>query len=117
MIKTKRVYGSLDGGGGTLILVDRLWPRGVAKEKLKNALWIKDVAPSETLRREFGHDPANWRSFRQRYLEELEHNRPAVDEIMDKAGRGDVVLLYAAKDEEHNNAVVLKEFLEERLPL
>jgi uncharacterized protein YeaO (DUF488 family) len=112
MIRIRRVYEEKSDRDGARILVDRLWPRGLKKEEVGAVLWLKEIAPSEELRRQFGHDPKKWEFFRQRYLEELEENREALQKIIDEAARGDVVLLYGAKDSEHNNAVVLKEYVD-----
>jgi uncharacterized protein YeaO (DUF488 family) len=96
-------------------LVDRLWPRGLAKDDLELAGWPKDVAPSTELRRWFGHDPQRWEQFRRRYLAELEARPEVWRPLVDAARSGDVTLLYAARDAEHNNAVVLRDFLAGRL--
>lgn len=95
---------------GFRILVDRLWPRGITKEKAKIDLWLKDVAPSDKLRKWFGHDPKKWNEFKKRYFAELTNN-PAVEQLKKYIIKGNVTLLYSAKDENHNNAVALKEFL------
>lgn len=100
---------------GRRFLVDRLWPRGVRKEDLPLAGWLKDVAPSDRLRRWFGHDPERWREFSRRYREELDDHPEAWQPLLDAARRGHLVLLYGAKDEEHNNAVALRQYLERRL--
>lgn len=115
-IQIKRVYDSADTEDGKRILVDRLWPRGLSKEKAAIDLWEKDVAPSVSLRKWFGHDPDKFDDFRNKYREELENN-PAVkyleDMIHDLGKVKRVTLLFAAKDEIHNQAAVLKEYLEE----
>ncbi|MGE5297891.1 MAG: DUF488 domain-containing protein [Acidobacteriaceae bacterium] len=111
MIKIKRVYESNSKNDGVRILVDRLWPRGLSKDKLKLDLWAKDVAPSGKLRKWFGHDPKKWEEFKARYLKELKLKPEAVLEIKKIAGRK-ITLLYSAHDKDHNNARVLKEFLE-----
>ena len=111
MVKIKRIYEEPDAGDGLRLLVDRLWPRGLSKERARVDRWLKEVAPSDELRRWFGHDPAKWQEFRTRYLRELEAQRPFLDEVSDLARKQPVTLLYAARDEEHNNAVVLKELL------
>ncbi len=95
-------------------LVDRLWPRGIAKTDLDYDSWIKDVAPSSELRSWFGHDPDRFAEFRKRYLAELDSNAEAAEPITSAARKGRVVLLYSAKDEEHNQAVVLKEWLHQQ---
>lgn len=112
MVQTKRVYQEPDPQDGLRLLVDRLWPRGLAKERARVDRWEKDLAPSDELRRWFDHDPARWQEFRSRYRRELEQRRPLLDEIAGCAQRGAVTLLFAARDEQFNNAVVLKELLE-----
>lgn len=114
MIALKRVYDAPDPGDGLRILVDRLWPRGVKKDEAHLDRWEKDLAPSDELRRWFAHDPAKWCEFRRRFREELAPKGDLLHELARQAEKGRVTLLYAAKDEEHNNAVVLKEFLEDR---
>ena len=96
-------------------MVDRLWPRGIKKEKLQLAGWLKEVAPSDALRRWSHHDPARWEEFQRRYVAELEANPKAWEPILQAARDGKVTLLFAAKDTEHNNAVALKAFLETKL--
>ncbi len=115
MIQTKRAYDPPSPDDGTRFLVDRLWPRGVKKEALKMEGWLKEVAPSEDLRRWFGHDPARWEEFCRLYFAELD-GKPAVWQLVVEAARlGNVTLLYAAQDREHNNAQALKMYLEARL--
>ncbi|WP_243373762.1 DUF488 domain-containing protein [Geotalea sp. SG265] len=111
MLKIKRVYDTPQPGDGKRLLVDRLWPRGLAKEKAHVDDWIKDLAPSSELRTWFGHDPAKWEEFRRRYSEELNGHREQLAKLHAEAERETVTLLYAAKDDEHNNAVVLKELI------
>jgi uncharacterized protein YeaO (DUF488 family) len=111
-LKIKRVYEKPEPGDGTRILVDRLWPRGLSKAKAKLDLWLKEIAPSTELRKCFGHDAKNWRSFRARYERELKNHAEQIELIKSKAGAGTVTLLYAARDQKHNEAVVLKELLE-----
>jgi uncharacterized protein YeaO (DUF488 family) len=111
-IKLKRVYEKPERGDRTRILVDRLWPRGLSKAKAKLDLWLKEIAPSTELRKWFGHDPKKWRSFRVRYERELKHHSDQIELIRRKARVGTVTLLYAARDQAHNEAVVLKELLE-----
>lgn len=113
-IRAKRVYEPEDAGDGVRILVDRLWPRGVAKADLKSVAWMKDVAPSTDLRKWFNHDPAKWAEFRRRYGEELDGNPAAVEALRKKIGRGPATLLYGAKDETHNQAVALRDYLARR---
>ena len=114
MIKSKRIYDAEDEEGYR-VLVDRLWPRGVSKEKANLDEWMKEVAPSDELRKWFNHEPSKWKSFKKKYMDELDDKQDLVQELLDNAKKGDLLLLYAAKDEEHNNAVVLQELLESRL--
>lgn len=100
---------------GARLLVDRVWPRGIRKDALRADDWIREVAPSTTLRKWFGHDVARWPGFRDRYRAELRNNPEAVERCLAWCRKGPVTLLYGAKDEAHNQAVVLAEFLEERL--
>jgi len=111
-LKLKRVYEEPAPQDGVRLLVDRLWPRGLSKERARVDRWLKEIAPSDELRRWFGHDPAKWREFKSRYLLELGDQRPLLAEIEELARSETVTLLYAAHDEEHNNALVLKELLE-----
>ena len=113
-IKIKRVYEEPDKDDGVRILVDRLWPRGLTKEKASVDLWLKEIAPSTELRKWFAHDPAKWKSFRGRYETEIRHNDDLVKVLEDKAKGGTVTLVYGARDENHNEALVLKQFLEKR---
>lgn len=113
MIKIKRVYETPEASDGKRFLVDRLWPRGMNKDQLKMDGWLKDVAPSENLRKWFGHDREKWKEFQRRYRAELE-NRPEVWKVILEAEKtGNVTLIYSARDEQHNNALVLKGYLEE----
>ena len=114
MIALKRVYEPVEEGDGTRFLVERLWPRGVRKDALVLDVWLKDVAPSTALRRWFGHDPARWQAFRERYAAELEARPDAWAPIVQADQSGTVTLLYSSHDTEHNNAVALKAFLENR---
>jgi uncharacterized protein YeaO (DUF488 family) len=109
-IEVARVYDD-ELPPGRRFLVDRVWPRGVAKDDLHLDGWPKDVAPSTDLRKWFGHDPDRWEEFRRRYTEELEARPDAVRPLVEAAASGDVVLLFGAKDVEHNNAVVLRDHL------
>jgi len=111
-LQLKRVYESAEDGDGKRILVDRLWPRGLSKDEARVDLWLKAVAPSPDLRRWFGHDPEKWAEFRRRYRHELEENVAAVDELKKAISRSKATLLYGAKDQEHNHAIVLKDFIE-----
>ena len=110
-IKLKRVYEECDPGDGRRILVDRLWPRGLSKERARVDWWLKEIAPSDGLRRWFGHDPSRWQEFKASYREELQAQRPLLDELRSLAAKESITLLYAAKDLEHNNARVLIELL------
>jgi uncharacterized protein YeaO (DUF488 family) len=113
MIQIKRVYDPPRAEDGLRFLVDRLWPRGISKEALKLDRWLKDVAPSDGLRRWFGHDPAKWDDFCQRYFNELNNKPDTWQPIINSAQESDVTLLFSAKDTEHNNAAALKLFLDE----
>jgi uncharacterized protein YeaO (DUF488 family) len=110
-IKLKRIYEAPAAGDGTRILVDRLWPRGIAKDKAKIDLWLKDIAPSNVLRKRFHGHPEDWNAFRAAYAAELKQAGGAVQELRGHLRKGPVTLLYAARDEEHNNAVALKQWL------
>ena len=111
-VKVKRVYERPAKDDGSRILVDRLWPRGLSKEKAGVDLWLKDIAPSTELRKWFGHDPEKWKAFRGRYETELKSKDELVEMLKAKAGKGTITLLYAARDEKHNEALVLKKVLE-----
>jgi len=110
-IKIKRVYERPSEEDGMRILVDRLWPRGLTKAKASVDLWLKDIAPSTELRKWFGHDPGKWTEFKTRYRAELKKNGDRVALLKSKVQEGKVTLIYGAKDEEHNEAVVLQAFL------
>jgi uncharacterized protein YeaO (DUF488 family) len=111
----RRAYDPPKQGEGYSVLVDRVWPRGVSKEELGHDAWNRDVAPSTELRKWFGHDPAKWDEFRERYTKELDKAPDAWKPIAEAAREGRVTLIYGAKDEEHNQAVVLKDYLLDRL--
>jgi uncharacterized protein YeaO (DUF488 family) len=120
MIRVKRVYEPPERGDGKRFLVERLWPRGMKKEALDMDGWLKEVAPSTELRKWFGHDPERWSAFRGRYRRELrDHEREAepngIATLLQAARRGNVTLLYSAKDTEHNGALVLRDYLEAQL--
>jgi uncharacterized protein YeaO (DUF488 family) len=115
MLKVKRVYEGTEVSDGVRFLVERLWPRGMKKEQLNMEAWLKDVAPSGSLRRWYGHELSRWGEFQKRYRAELDHNPDAWAPILQASERGHVTLLYSARDTEHNSAVVLKSFLEEHL--
>ena len=111
-IMTKRIYDDPAGKTGYRVLVDRLWPRGLKKDQVHVDVWLREIGPSDALRKWFGHDPARWSEFRRRYFAELRRNQAIVDQLLANAGGGRIVLLYGAKDTEHNQAVALKEYLE-----
>lgn len=113
-IEVKRVYEKPEKKDGFRVLVDRLWPRGLSKEKADIDLWLKEIAPSTELRKWFGHDPDKWKEFQTRYRAELQKNRDSVAQLQKIVFRRTVTLLYAARDEEHNEALVLKKFLMSR---
>jgi uncharacterized protein YeaO (DUF488 family) len=108
-ISIKRVYDKPDSN--YRILVDRLWPRGISKDKAKIDLWLKDIAPSDELRRWFNHREDRWEEFKERYFKELDNKRDLVNIIIDKARDNDITLLYSAKSK-YNNAIALKEYIE-----
>ncbi len=110
-IAIKRVYEPPSKEDGKRILVDRLWPRGLTKEKAAVDLWLKEIAPGTALRKWFDHDPAKWDEFKKRYRQELKQNKEPVVLLKEQLKKHNLTLLYAAKDETHNDAVVLKEFL------
>lgn len=110
-IQLKRVYEAPSKSDGTRILVDRLWPRGLTKEKARVDLWLKEVAPSTDLRKWFAHDPAKWPEFKVRYNAELKNKASALSLLKQTLARGPATLLYGAKDTEHNEAVVLQDLL------
>jgi uncharacterized protein YeaO (DUF488 family) len=109
--KIKRVYEEPDPADGFRILVDRLWPRGLTKARAKVDLWLRDIAPSTELRKWFDHDPLKWEEFQRRYHEELQRNSESVEMLLHEARKGPVTLLYAAKDELRNEAVILQRLL------
>lgn len=115
MIKIKRVYEPATSDDGERYLIERLWPRGIKKEKLNLKAWFKDIAPSTELRQWFAHDPLKWVEFRRRYMKELTSDAPALQSLIDATRRGTVTLLYSAHDTEHNSAIVLQAFLEQKL--
>ena len=106
-MKIKRVYEMPEKDDGFRILVDRLWPRGLTKEKASIDLWLKEIAPSTELRKWFGHDPEKWEEFKKRYLHELKENKGPIYIIEEQMKKGDVTLVYGARDETHNEALVL----------
>lgn len=114
-VHLRRVYEPSTPEDGRRILVDRLWPRGVSKARAALDTWAKDVAPSSDLRRWFGHDPARWEEFKRRYRQELAGHAEALQPLLEAAAEGPLTLVYGARDEQHNEAVVLKAVLDERL--
>lgn len=114
-IEIARVHDDALDTGRARLLVDGIWPRGVSKKELRHDDWIKDIAPSTELRKWFDHDPDKWGEFRNRYLHELAGNPEPVERCLDWCRKGPVTLLYAARDRDHNQAVVLKDYLAQRL--
>lgn len=112
MITLKRAYEKAAPEDGTRFLVERLWPRGIKKADLQIEAWLKDVAPSDALRRWFAHDPKKWPEFQRRYFAELHRHPEAWEPVRNASRRGRVTLVYSAHDTEHNNAVALKEYLQ-----
>ena len=115
MILLKRAYDHAAHADGERFLVERLWPRGIKKSALPLEGWLKDIAPSTELRKWFNHDPAKWKQFQRRYRAELRTSPQLCEPLVRKAQRGTITLVYSSHDVDHNNAVVLKEFLEEKL--
>ena len=117
MVTTKRVYEPFSPSDGFRVLIDRLWPRGIAKAKAHVDLWLKDVAPSSALRQWYGHDPAKWTEFRKRYTNELRDSpaKEALEDLVRRARRGRVTLLYSSRVEDINNATVLEGIVNRRL--
>ena len=115
MIELKRAYDPPQAGDGARFLVDQLWPRGRKKEALKLEGWLKEVSPSASLRKWFGHDPEKWEQFQKRYFAELDKKPETWQSLAQAASRGKVTLLYGARDTEHNNAVALKTYVEKHL--
>lgn len=112
MIHTKRIYDLPSKDDGKRLLVDRLWPRGLSREAAEIDEWINEIAPSDELRKWFGHEPARWQEFRNKYKDELRAKRELITKLKLESKKGTITLLYAAKDIEHNNAIVLKEVLD-----
>jgi uncharacterized protein YeaO (DUF488 family) len=110
-IRLKRAYDEPSPDDGLRILVERLWPRGLSKERAALDLWIKDLAPSPELRRWYNHDPTRWGEFQERYRAELRHNKDAVEDLRQKCRGKAVTFVYAARDEERNSALVLRDYL------
>jgi len=115
MLKLKRVYEKYEVTDGKRVLVDRLWPRGVRKNSPNVELWLKEIAPTDELRKWFNHEPSKWESFKKKYMKELDVN-PAVEKLLEVMANTDpVTLVYSASDTEHNNAIVLYEYLNAKL--
>jgi uncharacterized protein YeaO (DUF488 family) len=112
MIRTKRAYDPPEKKDGVRYLVDRLWPRGIKKEDLQIEDWLKDIAPSHELRKQYKHDPERWSEFKKKYFSELKEHEDLVAHLKGKAKNGTVTLVYAARDTERNNAEALREYLE-----
>lgn len=112
-IRTERIYESRRRRAGLRVLVDRLWPRGLARQDVVVDLWLKEVAPSTELRKWFAHDPERWEEFKRRYFRELDRQPAAIERLLEAAEQRSVVLLYGARDKEHNQAAALKEYLEQ----
>jgi len=112
MLKIKRIYVPAAEDDGFRILVDRLWPRGLTKEKAKVDLWLKEIAPSDQLRKWYAHDPKKWAEFKKKYSNELDQKRDLIDQIVKKTKEGDLTLLFSSKEEKLNNAVALREYIE-----
>lgn len=115
MIAVKRVYEPPAASDGARFLVDHLWPRGLKKEAVQVKSWIKAVSPSNELRHWFGHEPAKWKEFQSRYFGELDQKPETWQPLLEAAQEGNITLVFSARDEEHNNAVALKSYLEKRL--
>jgi uncharacterized protein YeaO (DUF488 family) len=115
MFSVKRVYEPARAADGKRFLVERLWPRGVKKSALKVEGWLREVTPSTELRKWFSHDPAKWSEFRRRYFAELDAQPEVVQPLLEAARQGKVTLVYSSHDEQHNNAIALKEHLERKL--
>ncbi len=114
MLKIKRAYQPADENDGFRILVDRLWPRGVSKAKAKLDLWMKEISPSNNLRQWFNHDPVRWNEFQSRYIDELKDKKEFLKQIKDlEKDNPTITLVYGAKDEKHNNALVLRDVLKD----
>ena len=111
MIKIKRIYDPASREDGKRIYIDRLWPRGMKKEEAKIDEWLKEISPSNALRKWFGHDPSKYEEFKRRYIKELQKHPEILEKIKKEERRETVTLLFSAKDEEHNNATVMKEIL------
>lgn len=112
MIRVKRIYEPSEDSDGFRVLVDRLWPRGLKRERAKIDLWLRELGPSNELRRWFQHDPEKWQEFKRRYTAELESRKSLMDQLHERARKQTVTLLYGSREETYNNAHALKEYLE-----
>lgn len=110
-IRTKRIYDKYDNADGTRILVDRLWPRGIKKDEAHIDKWLKDIAPSGTLRKWYNHEPVKWEEFKEKYFYELDDKKDMLKDLL-KKGKTKITLVYATKDKQYNNANALKEYLD-----
>jgi uncharacterized protein YeaO (DUF488 family) len=115
VIHLSRVYDYHTPVTGTAYLVERLWPRGMRRDDLRDVIWCKDVAPTSELRKWFGHEPAKWTEFQRRYARELDDNPDAWRPLLEASEHGDVTLVYSSRDREHNNAVALRDYLGAKL--
>jgi len=115
MIKLKRVYEKAENNDGLRVLVDRLWPRGVKKEEAKLDEWLRDIAPSSVLRKWFRHDPKKWEEFKIRYEQEVAQKEELLDKLIQDAKGKNITLVYASREKQFNNVIVLKELIEERM--
>ena len=113
MVRIKRAYSEASPSDGIRILVDRIWPRGITKKRARIVEWRKDLAPSTSLRKWFGHDPARWNQFRRRYRKELKRSMEELQKLAYLSGKQTITLVYSADDEKHNQAVILKELIDE----
>ena len=114
IVRLKRAYAPAEPSDGVRILVDRLWPRGLTRESARVDLWLKDIAPSNELRKWFNHDPKRWRSFRTKYFREIDSCPDALAALLEHVRKGPVTLVYAAREERYNDAVALNEYLSSR---
>lgn len=114
-IVTKRAYLPPEPSDGARVLVDRLWPRGLSRARLRLVAWLPDVAPSDALRKWYSHDPEKWPEFKKRYFSELRRARESLDTLIRLAGRGRLTLVFSSREEKYNNAAALREFLSRRI--
>jgi len=114
MIKVERIYSASNDDGGLRILVERLWPRGFTKERANLGMWMKNIAPSDALRKWFNHEPVKWEEFKRKYYEELDNN-PETKKLEEICRKNDVIFLFSSKEEKMNNAVALKEYIETKI--